>query len=146
MLGPLLPLWFSIVAAPEAHAAQEQLAAELADADSVDFVRADQVRHEVVFGVQLAGERYEIGASTRDDGEVEKVTSHDRGLGHDAVGPLSWIADAMHETHAVVQLKVGEDGEVTLITDDGTRYLAIPGRHGNHDDAVEARWAAEWNS
>jgi hypothetical protein len=52
----------------------------------------------------------------------------------------------MKETVAVARLEVDRDGAVTVVTSDGQKYMAIPGRgSGGSNEAVEARWAAEWD-
>ncbi len=38
------------------------------------------------------------------------------------------------------------DGAVTIITSDARRYMAIPGRGSGGNIAVEAQWAAAWDS
>ena len=51
----------------------------------------------------------------------------------------------MKETVAVTRLEVDEDGAVTLTTNEGMRYMAIPGRGSGGNAAAEARWAGEWD-
>ncbi|HUJ60327.1 MAG TPA: hypothetical protein VLX92_17620 [Kofleriaceae bacterium] len=150
MLVTLLPLvWLAadgvLPPAPATPSPQAELAGALADANSVDWVRADPEHRAVRFGIDRAGEAYEVIATVRADGTLASVTVHDAGRGTTGLGPLSWLVDVMRETAAVTQLSVDADGEVTLVTDDGLRYLAIPGRDGSHNDAVEARWGAAWN-
>jgi hypothetical protein len=125
--------------------APARLAEALGDADSVEWARADREHGIVTFGVELAGEAYEIVATIHSDGEVVGLEIRDRGLGMHRVGGLSWIADLMHDTHAVTRLLVGDDGGITLVTDDGEQYRAIEGAESRTNDRVRARWAAAWD-
>src|SRR5438045_2433428 len=77
----------------EPAAAQVALAQALADADSIDWVSADV--HSVKFGIDHAGEAYEIVATTARRGVVTRVVISDAGRGRFELGPLSWLADAM---------------------------------------------------
>lgn len=142
MMPALLPIF--ALATTQPPAAQARLAEAIADADSVDAVRVDRSHHTVTFAIDRAGEAYEIVARVAQDGEVASLTIRDRGLRHIGLGPMSWLADVMGRTHAVVRLEVGAAGQVTLVTDDGARYLAAPSRDGNR--AVRARWRAAWDA
>ena len=122
--------------------AQATLAGALAEADSVDWVRADH--HAITFGIDRAGEAYTLTATTDDDNAVATLQIVDLGRGGRELGPMSWLADAMTGTSAVTQLVVADDGAVTVVTNDGDRYLAIPTGTGNNA-AVEARWAEAWS-
>lgn len=128
------------------HAAQARLAEALGDADSIDWVTVDRAHHRVTFAIDRAGEAYEIIATTRPSGTVVSLAIRDLGLGHVGMGSLSWLADAMQDTAAVSRLLVDEDGAVTLVTSEGARLMAIPGRGSGGNAAVEARWAAAWNN
>ncbi len=125
------------------QAAQTTLAGALADADSVDWVRADG--HAITFGIDRAGEAYALSATTNDDDVVTSLKITDLGPAPiRMLGPMSWLADAMADTStAVTELVVGADGAVTVVTGDGDRYLAIPTGAGTNA-AVEARWADAW--
>jgi hypothetical protein len=129
-------------------AAQVTLAEALADADSIDWVRTGA--HWVKFGIDRAGEAYEIDATTAKRGLVTRVAIRDLGRGRgraDELGNLSWLADAMLPASAVTRLVVDASGTVTLVTREGDRYQALPGHSGSRsNDAVEGRWAASWNA
>lgn len=130
--------------------AQVKLADTLAEAESIEAVipRRDQVAFDLVD----AGVAKELVVTTK-HGEVVAVSMRDVGpaLGWDGTedgaerGGLSWLADVMKETTAVTRLVVDRDGAVTLITSDGQRYMAIPGRGSGGNAAVESRWADAWN-
>jgi hypothetical protein len=124
------------------HVAQAELAGALADADSVDWVRADRARGTITFAIDRAGEAYRVVATTN-RGEVASVAIRDAGRGRVETGPLSWLVDELADVASVTRLEVDDGGRVTLVTDDGRRYAVIPGRGTN--DAVEARWAAAWS-
>lgn len=130
--------------------AQVKLADTLAEAESIEAVipRAHQIAFEIVDG----GEAKELVATTK-HGEVVELAIRDVGpaLGWDGTddggeaGGLTWLGDVMKETTAVTHLTVDRDGAVTLITSDGQRYMAIPGRGSGGNTAVESRWADAWN-
>jgi hypothetical protein len=131
--------------------AQVKLADTLAEAASIQDVVPRH--HTITFAIVDQGEAIDLIATTH-NGEVVELATHDRGpaLGWDGSedgteqGGLSWLADVMQETTAVTRLVVDRDGAVTLITSDGQRYMAIPGRgSGGGNTAVEARWADAWN-
>jgi hypothetical protein len=106
----------------------------------------------VTFEIVEGGEAIDLVATVK-AGEVVELTRHDRGpaLGWDGSedgeerGGLAWLGDVMKEATAVTKLVVDRDGAVTLITSDGQRYMAIPGRGSGGNAAVEARWADAWN-
>ena len=130
--------------------AQVKLADTLAEAESIEAVIPRH--HRVTFAIVDSGEAIDLVATVK-GGEVVELTKHDRGpaLGWDGSedgseqGGLSWLADVMKETTAVTKLVVDRDGAVTLITSDGQRYMAIPGRGSGGNTAVESRWADAWN-
>lgn len=127
------------------RAAQARLAEALADADSIEGVTVDRAHHVVRFTIARAGAAYEVIATTTKRGVVTSTVTKPIGNGHFELGNLSWLVDAMQNTTAVIKLTVDDDGAVTLVTDDGTKYMAIPGRGSGGNDVVEARWAAEWD-
>jgi len=131
--------------------AQVKLADTLAEAEAIEAVIPRH--HTITFAIVDSGEAIDLVATTR-HGEVVELTRHDRGpaLGWDGSEDgveqtgLAWLADVMKETTAVTRLVVDRDGAVTLITSEGQRYMAIPGRgSGGENAAVEARWADAWN-
>lgn len=137
------------------RAAQARLAEALADADSIDWVHASG--STITFGIGHGGEAYRVIAQTRgkdivavfirDAGRGGTPPCHrSEGCGREAAavgGRLGWLIAEMHDTAAVTEASV-KDGQVTITTDDGHRYLLLPGRNTNA--SVEARWAAEWNN
>ena len=124
--------------------AQVQLADTLGNADAILAIHGG--RNRVVFDVVRDGEALEVAART-DHGAVVELAIRDIGAADDLdVEPgLSWLGDVMKDTTAVTRLDVDRDGAVTLVTSDGQRYMAIPGRGSGGNDAVEARWAASWD-
>jgi hypothetical protein len=128
------------------RAAQARLAGALADADSIDAVAVDRKHHTVTFSIERAGQAYDVIATTRRRGEVIAVAIRAVGEGTFEIGGLTWLSDTMRSTSAVARLTVDDDGAVTLVTNKGLRYMAIPGRGSGGNDEVEARWAAEWNN
>lgn len=119
---------------------QVRLADMLADADSIDSVRASE--HVFTFAIERGDEPFEIVATTDKRGVVIDVEEHERMAAGFDLGGLSWLADTMKSTTAVTRLAVDEDGAVLLTTSDGQRFMAIPGRGSGGNDEVEARWAA----
>jgi hypothetical protein len=122
------------------RAAQARLAEALADADSVDWVHASG--HTITFAIGHGGESYRVVADTRGK-EIIAVSIKDVGRTTGTRGRLSWLIREMQDTTAITEASV-KDGQVTITTSDGHRYLLIPGHSTNA--GVEARWAAEWNS
>jgi hypothetical protein len=126
---------------------QVRLADMLADADSIDSVRATSSvqanEHTFTFAIERGDTPFEIVATTDHHGLVIDVEAHERMAADLDLGGLSWLADTMKSTTAVTRLAVDEDGAVLLTTSDGQRFMAIPGRgSGGGNDEVEARWAA----
>ena len=150
MLVSLPALLMLLQAMPSAEVvtgrdAQVRLADLLAGAESVDAVIGK--RHRVTFELVRDGDEVEAVARTQ-KGAVTELVVRDLGPAEDvAEDPgLSWLSDVMKETTAVTRLVVDRDGAVTLVTSDGQRYMAIPGRgSGGSNAAVEARWAASWD-
>jgi len=134
------------------RAAQVRLAEVLGGADSIDAVIATANGHEVTFAVSHGDEAFDVVAHTDKRGTVIalEIVPAVRPVGE--VGPLSWLASEVVEATAVTRLAVDEDAAVTITTNDGRRYMVIPGRGSGGapraatNTAVEARWAAEWNS
>jgi hypothetical protein len=137
------------------RAAQVRLAEVLGGADSIDAVDAVDATanaHDVTFAVTHGDEAFDVVAHTDKRGTVIalEIVPAVRPVGE--VGPLSWLAAEVVEATAVTRLAVDEDAAVTITTNDGRRYMVIPGRGSGGapraatNTAVEARWAAEWNS
>ena len=132
----------AVVTSP--RAAQVQLAETLAAADAIHSISAH--RHEIAFAIERGGEAYRVVATTRAKGKVVSLTVTDVGPSRDDLGSLSWLSNELAEATAVTNLRVDEDGAVTISTSDGRSYMAIPGRGSGGNVAVEARWAAAWSS
>ena len=155
MIGllPILPLVSFAFAAPSAEVevvsspkvAQVRLAETLGGAEAIESVTARG--HAITFVVVRDGETFDITAQTKKSGEIVSLTiAPSRELAAQLHG-LTWLTTEMAEVAAVTRLVVDEDGAVTIGTDDGRRYMAIPGRgSGGANVAAEARWAAEWSN
>jgi hypothetical protein len=130
------------------RSAQVQLADMLGSADSIDEVRAHG--HTFTFLIERADDSgheapFAIVATTGDAGNVISVVEHARVASDMDLGGLSWLAETMQQTVAITTLEVDEDGAVMLTTNDGMRYMAIPGRGSGGNAEVDARWAAEFD-
>ena len=136
-----MPELTMVVTSP--RSAQVRLADLLGNADSIDGVRGD--RNTFTFSITRADDAFELVATTSAGGDVTDIVIRDRVRANAGFGGLSWLVETMQETVAVTQLHVDEDGAVTLTTNEGMRYMAIPGRGSGGNDAVEARWAAAWD-
>jgi hypothetical protein len=161
MLLHIIPLVAVTMAANSAHAAaadaamgersaQVRLADMLANVDSIDGVRANG--HTFTFLVEHADATgyeapFSIVATTDEAGNVIRVVEREREASDMDLGGLSWLVDTMQQTIAVTKLSVDEDGAVTLTTNDGQRYMAIPGRGSGGDGNIEvdSRWAGEFD-
>lgn len=153
MIGllPILPLlsMFSqpvpaeVVAMP--RVAQVRLAETLAEADAIESVSAKH--RAITFTIVRAGETFEVTAKTSKTGEVISLAIDPaRSLAVQLHG-LTWLGSELAEVSAVTRLVVDDDGGVMIGTDDGRRYMAIPGRgSGGANVAAESRWAAAWSS
>lgn len=128
--------------------AQVRLAVTLAEADAIHAITAR--RRTIVFTIDRDGEAYELIANTRTTGrakgEVIALSITDLGPASGLGGSLTWLGTELAEATAITGLAVDADGAVTLTTNDGRAYLAIPGRGSGGNAAVEARWAAAWNA
>ena len=125
------------------RSAQVQLADALGAADSIDSVHGEG--NTFTFAITRGDRRFDLVATTA-EGEVSLVVERARRFDDVELGSLDWLVDTMQETVAVTRLDVDEDGAVTLTTDEGTRYMAIPGRGSGGNAAASARWAGAWNS
>jgi len=122
------------------HAAQARLAEALADADAVDWVRADD--HTFTFAIDYKGDAVHLVATTSGH-EIVSLAIRNAGRATRELDGLSWLTGEMHDVASITRLWV-RDGRVMLATRDGRRYVMLPG-HGTNA-AVEARWAAEWDN
>jgi hypothetical protein len=149
MMTPVLPLIAFALGAgvPEErvttpHAAQARLAEALADADSVEWARANGDVY--TFAIDYKGEAFLVVATTRDHEVVSLAIRHaGRASVEEPQDALGWVVGEMHDAQTVTRLDV-RDGRVMMSTGEGRRYLMLPG-HGTNA-AVEARWAAEWDN
>ncbi|HEX5060884.1 MAG TPA: hypothetical protein VFV99_16065 [Kofleriaceae bacterium] len=124
---------------------QVKLADLLGSADSIDSIsgRGNTFR----FVITRGDDHLELIATTNHR-DVVSVVERERdfgGAGIIELANLSWLIDTMQATTAVTRLEVDDDGAVTMTTDEGMRYMAIPGRGSGGNAAVEGRWAGEWN-
>jgi len=135
--------------------AQVRLAETLAGADAIHSVSARGNR--VTFTLTQGTQQIAAVATIRRGAVVAfaiEPASRSVVLG----GGLSWLADELESATAITRLVPDEDGAVTITTDDGRRYMVIPGRGSggsapdadavprtDGNDAVSARWAAAWN-
>jgi hypothetical protein len=126
--------------------AQVRLAETLADAEAIESVAAHG--HAITFVVVREGETFDVTAQTKKSGEVITLTiARSQDLAAQLHG-LTWLGTEMADVSAITRLVVDGDGAVTIATDDGRRYMAIPGRGsgGSANAAAEARWAAAWSN
>jgi hypothetical protein len=126
-----------------ARVAQVQLADALANADAIDSISGRG--HTFTFVIARGEHVVELVASSDETGEVIKLVERERMADVVTLDGLSWLVDTMKETVAVTRLEVDEDGAVTLTTNEGMRYMAIPGRGSGGNAAAAARWAGEWD-
>ena len=147
----MLPLltWFTPLPAEEVvtspRVAQVRLAETLAEADAIESVVARG--RTVTFVIVRDGETFDVVAKTKKSGEVTSLAiAHARTELAVQLHGLTWLASELAEVSAITRLVVDGDGAVTINTDDGRRYMAIPGRgSGGANVAAEARWAAAWS-
>jgi hypothetical protein len=137
-----------VVSSP--RVAQVRLAETLAQAESIESVtgRFDRRTGErrVTFVIVRDGSTFEVAARTTKSGEIVAIAIEPAPDVVAQLHGLTWLASELAEVTAVIALAVDDDGAVTLSTDDGRRYMAIPGRgSGGSNVAAEARWAAQWN-
>lgn len=146
-LLPFLPLLYSttpseVVTAP--RVAQVRLAETLAEAESIEavFARGKQITFVIVDD----GATLNVTADTKKGEVISFAITRARDLPVQLHG-LTWLGSELAEVMAVTRLVADADGAVTITTDDGRRYMAIPGRgSGGANVAAEARWAAAWNT
>ena len=139
-----------VVSAP--RVAQVRLAETLAGADAIHSVTAR--RGMISFAITRGERSFQVAALTVSKptarsakGEIVSLTITPTAPSAAAIelGGLSWLGDELESVTAITHLVPDEDGAVTITTDDGRRYMAIPGRGSGGNAAVEARWAAAWD-
>lgn len=132
------------------RAAQVRLAETLAEADAVHAIvprRANAKAKAIELAVDRDGTAYRVVVAIGARGEVTGITIDERGVARGEIGSLSWLSGAVENATAIVRMVVDEDDAVTLTTDTGEAFMIIPGRgSGGGNAAVEARWAAAWDS
>jgi hypothetical protein len=123
--------------------AQVRLARVLREADAIESVTANG--RAITFVIADRGETLRVVATTR-DGSVSALSVAHSDYPIES-GNLTWLASELADVRAITRLDADEDGAVTITTSDLRRYMIIPGRGsgGPGNEAVEARWAAEWN-
>ena len=125
-----------------ARSPQVKLADLLGSADSIDSISGRG--NTFTFAITRGDDHLEVVATTSRH-DVVSVVERERDFGDIELANLSWLIDTMQQTTAVTRLDVDEDGAVTITTDEGMRYMAIPGRGSGGNAAVESRWAGEWD-
>jgi hypothetical protein len=129
------------------RSAQVRLAVTLAEADAIHT--AARRGATIVFAIDHDGTAFAVAATVRakgpNKGEVIGLSITDRGPALGAVGNLSWLGSELADATAVTGLAVDEDGAVTITTNDGRAYMAIPGRGSGGNTGASARWAAAWD-
>jgi hypothetical protein len=124
--------------------AQVRLAETLAEADAIQSIRI--ARNKIAFAVTRGDQSFEVVATTRAKGQVVGLAITPTPRVHESsFGDLSWLSEELATVTAIVQLVPDEDDAITFVTNDGRRYIVIPGRGSGGNVAVEARWAGEWN-
>jgi hypothetical protein len=149
MLTTVVPmLTFALVSVsgeqiPTPRAAQARLAEAIADADSVDAVAPSD--GAVTFTIHRAGESYRLVASLDDQRRIASLAITDVGsVPYAEHGAMTWLVGAMRDVTAIREVVVNPAGVVVLQTSDGRRFAVEP--HDGPNAAVEARWAAEWDT
>jgi hypothetical protein len=122
--------------------AQVRLAETLAAADAIHSVTAKG--KTITFTISRGDTIVNVVATTKNRDVVALAIVSAKASGTE-LGGLSWLADELSSATAITRLAADSDGAVTITTNDGSRYMAIPGRGSGGNTAVEARWAAEWN-
>jgi hypothetical protein len=131
--------------------AQVRLAELIGDADAVHSIsvrRAKAKVTEIDIALDREGTAYRVVATINARGEVTSLSIDERGPSYGELGSLSWLSPAIVNATAITRIAVDEDDAVTLTTDAGEAFMIIPGRGsgGAGNAAVEARWAAAWDS
>lgn len=129
------------------RSAQVHLAVTLSEADAIHAV--GQRGRAIVFAIDRDGEAFEVVATVRTNGankgEVIGLSITDVGTAICDMGSLSWLGGELAGATAVTVLAVDGDGAVTITTNDGRTYMAIPGRGSGGNAGASARWAAAWD-
>jgi hypothetical protein len=149
MFLPALPIVFAlgsqlpeVVTSP--RVAQVRLAEALGEAESIEAVAGK--RHAVTFLIVRDGAAFDVTATTKRGEVVSLVIAPSRTAVTAQLHGLSWLGAELASATAVTRLIIDDDGAVTIVTDDGVRYMAIPGRGSGGNVVAEARWGAAWSS
>lgn len=129
--------------------AQARLAELVGTADAIHAISVRRT-HAKPSAIDIAldddGTAYRVTAHVNKRGDVTALSVRERGDATGEPGSLSWLSPAIESTTAIVRLVADEDDAVTLTTDTGDAFMIIPGRGSGGNAAVEARWAATWDS
>lgn len=126
-----------------AKVAQVRLAETLGTAEIHSVhARGNQVTFTITRGADIV----QLVATTR-RGEVTSLSIAKAPANAEVGGGLSWLGDEMSGITAITKLVADEDGAVTLTTDDGRRYMVIPGRGsgGSGNEAAASRFAGDFD-
>ena len=125
--------------------AQVRLAETLAEADAIRLAQARP--GSITFAITRAGTPLEVVVTTR-KGEVAALAIAPAAASKELAGDLGWLGEELANVTAIVRITVDADGAITLVTSDGRRYLVTAARAGSAggNEAVDARWAGEWNT
>jgi hypothetical protein len=131
--------------------AQARLAELIGEADAVHSISVRRAKAKAIaveVALDLDGTAYRVVAQINARGEVTAITLDERGPSYGELGSLSWLSPEIANATAIVRVATDEDDAVTLTTDSGEAFMIIPGRGsgGAGNAAVEARWAAAWDS
>jgi len=129
--------------------AQARLAEMIGDADAVHSISVRRAKAKVKaidIALDRDGTAYRVTATVNAHGDVTSLTIDERGTSYAELGSLSWLSPEIASSTAITRITVDEDDAVTLTTDTGDAFMIIPGRGSGGNAAVEARWAAAWDS
>jgi hypothetical protein len=145
MLTLLVPAILAAIAPVHTADAGGRLAAVLADASAIDWVAAND--STITFGIERGTAALRVTVTVRDDGDIGKlaVVPVDGVLPHKH-GALSWLGGELRDATSIDNLSVDDDGVIIVSTTDGRKYKALPARKSAGNAAVEARWAAAWDT
>lgn len=117
------------------RAAQVRLAELLGSADSIDAITPDG--RTVTFAITVNNHPLDVVARTDKRGTVIALSIAEVMRPVDEIGPLTYLAPELLDATAVTQLTIDEDRAVTIATNDGRRYMVIPGRGSGGGGGVE---------
>lgn len=141
--APAAPVVERIVERVDApRVAQVRLVETLSTAEAIHSISAKG--NKITFTITRDGLAVAVIATTR-RGEVIALAMEPAAPNAELGGGLSWLADELESITAITRLVADEDGAVTITTNDGRRYMAIPGRGSGGNAAAAAHWAGEWD-